>query len=532
MLSWAKPLAQAVLVLAGIALSIGGAFAHASLLRAEPADGAMLAGAPEAFVLTFSEPISPLVLRLIGPDGARITLAAPATGDTTMRVPAPAALGTGTYILNWRVISQDGHPVAGNILFSIGTQTPGMSSAAVDVIDWPERAAIWTVRLVVYVGLFMGIGGAFFVSWLGGPSRPAAHLSAGLMVAGLLALPLSVGVQGLDALGATLRNLNEPQVWRTGFSTSYGTTVQIALGAMGVGLLSLLLRGVPGRLLSLAALVAASFALTTSGHVSTADPRWLTRPAVFLHAVGIAFWAGALLPLRATLRAESPEAAASLRRFSLVAPFAVLPLVASGVLLALIQLGRLDALWTTAYGSVLLAKLALLAALFALAVVNRLWLTAPAERMEPDAVRRLRRSIRTEIVLILAVFAVAAIWRFTPPPRALAEAAAAPAAAHLHSNVAMVDLTITPGRVGPAIASMVILTGEFGPLDAKAVTLVLANPGAGIAALSFPAVKPGDGTWRVEDLSLPRPGRWSVRVDIIDGQGKVRAPEGLIEIRP
>ncbi|WP_246519757.1 copper resistance CopC/CopD family protein [Ancylobacter lacus] len=521
-----------MLLLAGVMLSGGSAFAHASLLRAEPTDGSMLASAPLLFVLTFSEPVSPLVLRLAGPDGSLMTLDSPGARDAILRVEAPAAMENGTYVLNWRVISQDGHPVAGGILFSIGAQTPGMSASAVDIVNWPVRGAIWTTRLVIYAGIFMGIGGAFFASWIGGVSRPAVRSSAGLMIAALLALPLSVGFQGLDALGATLRNLNEPLVWRAGFSTSYGTTVQFALGAIGLGLLSLVRHGIASRLLSLAALAVAGFAFTTSGHASTADPQWLTRPAVFLHVVGIAFWAGALIPLHGALRVRTLDAVVCLRRFSLAAPFAVMPLVAAGLLLSLIQLGRLDALWATAYGALLLAKLALLAALFALALVNRLWLTAPAERMEPAAVRHLRRSIRAEVILILAIFAVAAGWRFTPPPRALAAAAAEPASVYIHSADAMVDLMITPGRVGPVSASMIIMTGDFGPLDAKAVTLVLANPVAGIGALSLPATKPGEGTWRVEDLRLMCPGRWIVRVDIIDREEKTRALDGMIEIRP
>jgi copper transport protein len=45
------------------------AFAHASLVRAEPADGAVVAEPPASLKLTFNEPVSPLVMRIIGPDG-------------------------------------------------------------------------------------------------------------------------------------------------------------------------------------------------------------------------------------------------------------------------------------------------------------------------------------------------------------------------------------------------------------------------------------------------------------------------------
>lgn len=532
MAAGARRLLQVVLVMAGALAFAGDASAHASLVRAEPADGAMVAREPRAFALTFSEPISPLVLRLVGPDGTAVTLGRFVQRGATLDIEAPARLRNGTHVLTWRVVSDDGHPVGGSVVFSIGAPSPGVSAAAVEVIDWPVRVAIWIARLVLYAGLFMGVGGAFFARWIGAPSRPAARLGAGLIIAGLVAVPLSVGFQGLDALDATLRNLPEPVVWRTGLSTSYGLTAQIALAALAMGLGAFGLKGLVGKLLSLAALLLAGGALAASGHAGAAHPQALTRPAVFLHGVGIAFWAGALIPLGAAFASRASDAVAALRRFSVLAPFAVLPLVAAGLLLAVVQLGSLDALWTTAYGAVLLAKAALLIPLFALAAVNRVRLTAPAERGETTAIAHLRRSICAEIVLILAIFAVAAVWRFTPPPRVLAAVAAEPASVHIHTSAAMADLTIAPGRAGPVSASIVILTGEFGPLDARAVTLVLSNPAAGFGPIRVSATKPGDGTWRVDALTLPRPGRWSVRIAILGPDDAPRELEGEIEIRP
>ena len=96
----------------------------------------------------------------------------------------------------------------------------------------------------------------------------------------------------------------------------------------------------------------------------------------------------------------------------------------------------------------------------------------------------------------------------------------------------MADLTITPGRGGPAVASIAIMTGDFGPLDAKELTLVLSNPGAGIEQITRPAAKLADGTWRVDGLNLPLPGRWSVRIDILVSDFELVKIEDNIEIRP
>ncbi|TIP54951.1 MAG: copper resistance protein CopC, partial [Mesorhizobium sp.] len=82
-------------------------------------------------------------------------------------------------------------------------------------------------------------------------------------------------------------------------------------------------------------------------------------------------------------------------------------------------------------------KLALLLFVFTLAAVNRWTLTAPAQAGDTEVQRRLVRSIGIEVVIVLAIFGVAAGWRFTPPPRALAIAAAQPVSIHIHTLEAM-----------------------------------------------------------------------------------------------
>lgn len=506
--------------------------AHASLVQSEPAENAVLGTAPGSFRLSFNEPVSPLVLRLIRPDGSAVTLTDARLEDATLVVAAPPGLGPGTHVLSWRVVSEDGHPVGGSLVFSIGAPGAGPPQAA-DTADRPVQAAIWLVRIALYAALLLGVGAVAFRAWIAPLPRGAAQTAAVLMLLGLAAAPVSVGLQGLDALEMPLGGLSRPIAWATGCSTSYGVTAALAALAMTLGLAALALRrGRISAVIALAALAATGTALAASGHASAAAPQILTRPAVFLHAIGIAFWAGALLPLGLHLRAGGPDATAALRRFSALIPFAVLSLAAAGILLAVVQLGHVSALWTTAFGCVFLVKLTLLLVLFGLAALNRWRLTAPAEAGDGRAVRQLARSVTIETALVLAIFAVAATWRFTPPPRALAEAEARPAAIHIHTAPAMADLAITPGRAGPVTASIVVLTGDFGPLDAKEVTLVLSNPIAGIEPIRRKAAKAGDGSWRVDGLIIPVPGRWTARIDVLISDFEIAKLEDVIDIRP
>jgi copper transport protein len=76
------------------------------------------------------------------------------------------------------------------------------------------------------------------------------------------------------------------------------------------------------------------------------------------------------------------------------------------------------------------------------------------------------------------------------------------------------------------------MTGDFGPLDAKEVTLVLSKPDTGIEPLKQPARKAGDGTWRVDNLVIPVGGRWTARLDILVSDFDMVRIAAPIDIRP
>ncbi|MES0064739.1 copper resistance CopC/CopD family protein [Mesorhizobium sp. M0074] len=522
-------LLAAIVLLATIAAP-NAAFAHAALIKAEPADGAVLAQSPSQMSLTFSEPVSPLVLTLVRPDGTAVPLSSFRLSGQTVEIDNPQALTSGTHVLSWRVISADGHPVGGSVLFSVGA--PSAAPAASEAVDRELRTAIWIGKVFLYIGLFFGVGGAFVLAWLAQGGRSGQRLIVAAILFGLAAALLSLGFQGLDALGAPLARLAQPVIWQTGLGTSFGWTVLIALMALGLGLLSLVVPPADAKPLALAGLVGVGAALAASGHASAAEPQWLTRPMVFLHATGIAIWSGALAPLGLALKRQPDKAGPLLRRFSRAILFVVAVLAAAGIVLAVIQVQTPSALVHTAYGRLLLLKLVLLVFLFTLAAVNRFKLTAPAEAGETEVQRRLARSIAIELLIVVAIFGVAAGWRFTPPPRALAIAAAQPASVHIHTLQAMADLSIAPGHTGPVAASIFIMTGDFGPLDAKQVTLVLSKPDSGIEPIKRPATNPGDGTWRVDDLVIPVAGRWTARLDILVSDFEMVKIEAPIDIRP
>ncbi|MBE7161868.1 MAG: copper resistance protein CopC [Williamsia herbipolensis] len=147
-------------------LLAGPASAHSTLVSSDPANGSSVASGPSSVTLTFNEALQDAydALTVVGPDnrywqsdekarveGPRITVG--------LRPLGPA----GEYRINYRVTSADGHPVSGQVRFTLttaGTGTPGAEATASSsdsggVTWWP-----YAVGVVVVVALG---GGAFLL---------------------------------------------------------------------------------------------------------------------------------------------------------------------------------------------------------------------------------------------------------------------------------------------------------------------------------------------------------------------------------
>jgi copper transport protein len=516
-----------------LALGCLAAAAHATLVRSDPTDGAVLATAPPEVVLVFNEPVSPLVLRIVGSDGESVPLEGVTAAGETVTVTLPPGLGEGGHVVSWRVVSGDGHPIGGSVVFSVGTGMAPPTVAGTGEAGLDLRAAIGGMRVLIYLGLFVGVGGLFFVAFVAVPPAPAMRVMAFALAAAPVALLLSVSLQGLDALGLPLAGIVGGESLRAGFATSYGAAALVAVLAALPALVGLGTKGIVRRVLAVAALVALGSAFALTGHASAAPPQWLTRPAVFVHTVGVAMWTGALVPLAfLLLSANERGSAAALRRFSRIIPFVVAPLVASGLVLAVVQVGTPEALVTTGYGIVLLVKGLLLIVLFALAGLNRLRLTRPALAGDAVATRRLAASVAAEIVIVAAILAVVALWRFTPPPRSLAAVPAATAATtHLHGDKGSAMVTVTPGRAGPVTVTVAFADPGGATLAPKEVTLTLAMPSAGIEPIRRP-MSPDGEAWRADGITLPVPGAWTMRAAALVTDYEMLTLEGEIAVAP
>jgi copper transport protein len=226
----------------------------------------------------------------------------------------------------------------------------------------------------------------------------------------------------------------------------------------------------------------------------------------------VAFWVGALAPLAGLLVTRKQAALPIVSRFSRMAVAVVGVLALTGLVLAIIQLETLGALIETRYGIILSVKLALVTVLLALAALNRFRLT-PALAHDANATRPFSRSVLAECAVAGCILCVVALWRFTPPPRTLVPDA--PLAVHIHTDKAMFQVLVSPGRVGSDDFVLQLMNSHGTLLQAKEATLTLSLPERDIAEIERQGRLGPDGFWHVKQVPLAAAGRWHMRIDAL-----------------
>jgi len=537
------------------------ALGHAMLESTDPADGALLPVAPETVSLTFSEPVEPV------PSGTRVLDGAGGTVPTTTSVQdrtvvlaLPGDLADGTYLLSWRVISVDAHPVSGASTFVVGASGAGGASsaaaartavgAAAPGSGSEEGLAATVVRDgaqgLTYVGAFAVVGLAvlevFLLAGTGAEAAPAARRlrRLGRRAGAVTCLGIAVGVP------ATLwwqsgGHLESWPDWLAA-ATADATAVEgvLAGGAAVLGTVLLLLA--PGhaalrRALAVVGAVLLLGSFVAVGHSRSAGPAALVLAADAAHVTAGAVWFGGLVGLGVVLGRRhgvpAPQAARTLGRFSTLAGALLATVGVTGVLLGWRIVGSWSALVTTGYGWALLAKVALAGAVALVAGWNRFRLVPRFRDGEGDEVAEraaLRRTVRSEAVLLTILLLVTGVLVSLAPGRGSSSGRAASAQtvpsapADLSGRAGSGPVTLPLGEgslrlglragAGGDVLTLVVLdaTGAVvEPLSAPSVELTL--PDAGVGPLRPEVSRSGAGTY-TSSVELPLAGRWHLEVAV------------------
>ncbi|PPF10583.1 copper resistance protein CopC [Rathayibacter sp. AY1A5] len=139
------PAALAALALAGVLIGTAGPVqAHDQLISSTPGSGEHFTNSPAEVTLTYSEDvltIGALVL-VTDRDGIDHVSGPVELTDSTVTAPLEAALPGGSYDLKWRVVSADGHPIAGVVPFTVGDGASAQAAAVAESTPTVEPTVV------------------------------------------------------------------------------------------------------------------------------------------------------------------------------------------------------------------------------------------------------------------------------------------------------------------------------------------------------------------------------------------------------
>lgn len=512
-------------VLSGLAAPAAPAAAHANLVGSDPANGSILAEAPDQVVLRFSEPVRPVVDKIvvIDPNGEPVHEGEANADGTELVIPLGDADDTGTYLVSYRVISRDGHPIGGAITYSVRapSQLPELPLAE-DVADPVVAAAMSVNKYLGYAGLVLAIGPTLLLNSLW-PNRLSRRAVSRLAYTGLAVIGVStlagLWLQAPYSTGGALFELSESSL-RSVFASTYGTALVVRLGvlvAVAV-LLKPLLTGEANRTDRLLVGGMAVIGLGTwpfAGHPVASPIPAISVLVNMVHIGAAAFWLGGLLVLALFLLrlANERELAAILPEWSRWAAGAVVALLLAGLVMAVVEIGPPDALWTTTYGRLLLTKIGLVAAVIAVAGYSR---KLVRERLGASRPGAMRAAVGIEALVLAGVLAVSSILVQTTPGRTAADAAVPAStdyAATLETRLYSLQVLIEPGRPGSNTVHLTAYTPDGELLTVEEWQVSASLPASGVGPIDIP-VLPLTDYHALGDVALPTAGQWEFRFTI------------------
>jgi copper transport protein len=552
-------IAAAVAIAAALVLPAS-AFAHASLLKTSPSASVVVNKPPEELALTYSEPVEPrfATVSVTDADANQQASARPSRSPTdpdTLVVPLKR-LAEGWYLVYWRVVSADGHPVRGAFTFAVGPN-PGPAPQFVipSISESAATPALLIARWVTFLTSMCAIGLFILRAFVARsvprrvPGASLRPLSIAFWVSILLALIATpVYLVMSTAKFAQRSAFDLPNVVPLLNDSAFGRSLLyleliLALVAVTGGIAMWLDRPerndrtVAALLAVIGALVAAAAALLVpglDGHAAQTSPRWLTLSLDWLHLAAGSIWIGGLVGLLVLWASAGQRRVAVLSacvpRFSKVALVSVIALVASGIGSSLIHFPTLASLWDTSYGKALVLKLILLGGVLAIAVVN-LTRTAPSfariaggQTEEGSSTARLLRGLVSgEVVLIAgALFGAALLTSLAPPPKALASLGSAaarvgpgPAQAVVEKGPYRLQFRVSPNRAAVPNTFSVKITKNGQPVRGADVTatFTMLDMEMGQLAYSLPEQAPGVFA-RPNTPALVMVGRWGILFNI------------------
>ncbi|MBV9192840.1 MAG: copper resistance protein CopC [Solirubrobacterales bacterium] len=541
------------------------ASAHAYLVKTVPAASVVLDSPPPNVQLTYDEAVEPRFAIISVTDAqAQQETTGPATrlpaNPDTLVVPLRSHLPEGWYLIYWRAISVDGHPVSGAFTYAVGPnpgpapkfQVPSVSATA-------TTPQLLVARWVMFVSVMAAIGLLVLRLVIARPlvrrvdETTLRPLTFGFVIAsifGLIAIPVYLdfstandSLRSVFDLGALVplfratafnRAIVDLELCFALFSIAGWVAVWVDRPDRERRSLAELIAGLGAALGAAAVLLLPG----TAGHAAQTAPRGLTLGFDWVHLTAGSIWLGGLvgllvlwraLPARRRVRGLSVV----VPRFSNVALVSVGLLAGSGVGEAVDHLPAVNALWETGYGVAILVKAGLLGVALALAAGNLLRskpsLVVARDRPELGgaAAGLLRRLLAGEVVVVAGVvFAAAVLSSLAPPPpafalenSALARVGPGRVAQTIRRDGYVLQVLVSPNKAAAPDAFALRITKNGEPVRGANVTLTFNHLEMQMPTQEYQLTEIQPGIYSRAAPALVMVGKWGLSFQITPVSG-------------
>jgi len=392
----------------------GQASAHSTLVSSIPAMNSQLYVSPEAVQLTFNERVEKelFFIRVHNQRGEPITTqeASIDADQRTIGLPLPK-LAEGWYIVSYKVISADGHPISGSYVFTVGnamnpvgklTSTNPIHDHGSHGIDSKETWTYATARTLYYAALLL-VAGWVIGSVLGGriQRRETAAtrdsvIRKRLAYAFLIVACLLMLMQMEQTLGNAL-DFGSLVSYFTGTNVGISWIATLAIAVTGIWLLG------RSRILDIVWVALVFGAKSMNGHAIGFEPQWATIALDIIHLAAASIWVGGLAYLAVYSRRDRAHAIAFAPAFSRWALISIFALTATGIVSALIFLPDWSDVVHSAWGRWLIAKCILVALVIIVGACIRHQMKRSKEQL-PSRLLRLDIGLALLIVVIVGIF--------------------------------------------------------------------------------------------------------------------------------
>ena len=163
---------------AAVLVTAAPAAAHNALISSDPKDKTSLDAGPSSVTLTFDQDVQGgqgiNTISVVDANGGHYEVAGdPTIKDNAVSTKVDALGKAGQYKIGYRILSADGHPVSGELTFTLtkdGTGTPRQVAAN----DTPDSGSSDGLPIWVWiVGAVVLLGGGVFVALRGGGGAKA-----------------------------------------------------------------------------------------------------------------------------------------------------------------------------------------------------------------------------------------------------------------------------------------------------------------------------------------------------------------------